>query len=419
MHHFTYQDGQLMAENVSLEAVARQVGTPAYVYSQATLVRHFQAFSQAFAGLETLICFAVKSNTSQAVMNLFASLGGGADIVSGGELYRALRAGVDPGRIVYSGVGKTKAEMEAALQAGILMFNLESVQELLVLDQVAGSLGIKAPVSLRVNPDVDARTHPKITTGLAKNKFGLDVDLAFEQYQAMAGLNNLVIKGVSCHIGSQLTDVRPFADALERLAELISRLRQAGLELQVLDLGGGLGITYNDEEPPNPAQYAAALKDTVGRLGLKLVLEPGRALVGNAGLLLCQVLYTKQTPAKRFIIVDAAMNDLIRPSFYDSYHGIWPVSQKPGQDTVIADVVGPICETGDFLARERELPAFERGDLMAVMSAGAYGFAMSSNYNSRPRAAEVLVSGERFSVVRQRETYEDLCRGESLPDWLK
>jgi diaminopimelate decarboxylase len=235
----------------------------------------------------------------------------------------------------------------------------------------------------------------------------------------MAGLPNLAIKGVSCHIGSQLTDVRPFADALQRLAELIGRLRQEGLELEILDLGGGLGITYNDEEPPNPAQYAEALKETVGRLGLRLVLEPGRALVGNAGILLCRVLYTKQTPAKRFIIVDAAMNDLIRPSFYDSYHGIWPVSRQPGQATFIADVVGPICETGDFLARERELPALERGDLMAVMSAGAYGFAMSSNYNSRPRAAEVLVNGDRWALVRQRETYEDLCRGENLPDWMK
>ncbi len=419
MHHFAYQDGQLLAEGVSLDQIARQVGTPTYVYSQATLTRHFQAFSQAFDGLDTLICFAVKANTNRAVMGIFASLGGGADIVSGGELYRALAAGVQPERIVYSGVGKSEAEMEAALKAGILMFNLESVQELAVLDQVAGRLGVKAPVSLRVNPDVDAQTHPKITTGLAKNKFGLDVELAREQYRVMAGLKNLAVKGVSCHIGSQLTDVRPFADALERLAALIEGLRQDGQELQVLDLGGGLGITYNDEEPPNPAQYAAALKETVGRLGLKLVLEPGRVLVGNAGLLLSRVLYTKQTPAKRFIIVDAGMNDLIRPSFYDSYHGIWPVRQQAGRETVIADVVGPICETGDFLARERELPAFERGELMAVMSAGAYGFAMSSNYNSRPRAAEVLVNKDRYAVVRQRESYEDLCRGESLPDWMK
>lgn len=419
MHHFAYRNGQLMAEGVSLGQIADQVGTPTYVYSQATLTRHYEAFGQAFAGLDPLICFAVKANTNRAVMGLFASLGGGADIVSGGELYRALQAGVDPGRIVYSGVGKSQAEMEAALKAGILMFNLESVQELLVLDQVAGALRVKAPVSLRVNPDVDAQTHPKITTGLAKNKFGLDVDLAFEQYRLMASLPNLSIKGVSCHIGSQLTDVRPFADACQRLAALVERLRDVGINLQVLDLGGGLGITYHDEEPPDPAQYAAALKQTVGRLGLKLVLEPGRVLVGNAGILLCRVLYTKQTPAKRFVIVDAAMNDLVRPSFYDSYHAIWPVSQRPGGECVVADVVGPICETGDFLARQRELPAFERGDLMAIMSAGAYGFAMSSNYNSRPRAAEVLVNGERLAVVRARETYEDLCRGESLPEWMR
>jgi diaminopimelate decarboxylase len=418
MHHFAYQQGRLHAEGASLAAIADQVGTPVYVYSQATLTRHFQAFSQAFAGLDALVCYAVKANTSRAVMSLFASMGGGADIVSGGELYRALAAGVEPQRIVYSGVGKSEAEMAAALKAGILLFNLESPQELVVLDQVAGSLGLKAPVSIRVNPDVDAQTHPKITTGLAKNKFGLDMELAYQQYLTARGLANIEIKGVSCHIGSQLTDVRPFADALERLVALIERLAQAGVRPQILDLGGGLGITYNQEQPPQPSDYAAALKDTVSRLGMRLVLEPGRVLVGNAGILLTRVLFTKRTPVKRFLVVDAAMNDLIRPSFYDSYHGIWPEEQRLGAEHVVADVVGPICETGDFLARDRELPPFERGDLMAVMSAGAYGFAMSSNYNSRPRAAEVLVNGERWAVVRQRETHEDLCRGESLPPWM-
>ncbi|MFH1058199.1 MAG: diaminopimelate decarboxylase [Pseudomonadota bacterium] len=418
MHHFAYQNGELFAEDVSLAEIARQVGTPAYVYSQATLTRHFEAFSQAFAGLDALVCYAVKANTSQAIMALFASLGGGADIVSGGELWRAIQAGVEPGRIVYSGVGKTEAEMEAALKAGILMFNLESVQEMQVLDRVAGNLGVKAPVSFRVNPDVDAKTHPKITTGLAKNKFGLDMELAFAQYQALAAMPNLTVKGVSCHIGSQLTDVTPFADALARISVLIERLRGAGVKLSVLDLGGGLGITYRQENPPAPDEYAAALKDSVARLDMRLVLEPGRVLVGNAGILLAQVLYTKQTPVKRFVIVDAAMNDLIRPSFYDSSHAIWPVSQRLGAEASPADVVGPICETGDFLARDRDLPAFARGDLMAVLSAGAYGFAMSSNYNSRPRAAEVLVNGDRWSLIRARETLEDLCRGERLPEWM-
>lgn len=418
MHHFAYKEGELCAEEVGLRQIARQVGTPTYVYSQATLTRHFQAFSQAFAGLDALVCYAVKANTSRAIMALFASLGGGADIVSGGELWRAIAAGVDPGRIVYSGVGKTEAEMEAALNAGILMFNLESIEEMQVLDRVAGNLGKKAPVSFRVNPDVDAQTHPKITTGLAKNKFGLDVELAFAQYQVLAGMPNLEIKGVSCHIGSQLTDVRPFADALERVSVLVERLRAAGIKLEVLDLGGGLGITYAQENPPGPDQYAAALAERVRRLDMRLVLEPGRVLVGNAGLLLCQVHYTKQTPVKRFVIVDGAMNDLIRPSFYDSYHAIWPVRQQPGVEPVVADVVGPICETGDYLARDRELPPFRRGDLLAVMSAGAYGFAMSSNYNSRPRAAEVLVQGERYSVIRARETLEDLVRGERLPEWM-
>ena len=406
MHHFNYKNGILHAEDVSLENIAREVGTPAYVYSQATLIRHFKAFSKAFEGMDHLVCYAIKANSNQAVMALFASLGGGADIVSGGELARALAAGVRPDRIVYSGVGKTVEEMEAALKAGILMFNLESVDELQVLDQAAGRLGVKAPVSFRVNPDVDAVTHPKITTGLAKNKFGLDMETAFRQYPMAAKLHNVEIKGISCHIGSQITDTRPFADSLKRVARLVEKLDEIGINLSLLDLGGGLGITYDQETPPHPEEYADALKETVTRLGLKLILEPGRVLVGNAGILLSQVLFTKQTPAKRFIIVDTAMNDLIRPSFYDSYHAIWPVEKARAEELATADVVGPICETGDFLARDRRLPMFERGDLMAVLSAGAYGFAMSSNYNSRPRAAEV------------RETLEDLSRGEALPDWL-
>ncbi len=419
MHHFSYKNGQLYAEDVPLAEIAQAVGTPTYVYSQATLERHYRAFSQAFEGVDHLICFAVKANSNRAVIATLAQQGAGADIVSGGELARCLAAGVPPERIVYSGVGKSLAEMESALNAGILMFNIESSQELVVLDQVAGRLGVKAPVSLRVNPDVDAQTHPKITTGLAKNKFGLDMEAAFAQYQEAASLANVELKGISCHIGSQLTKVEPFADALERVAVLLGRLKGAGIELSMLDLGGGLGITYHDEQPPSPAQYAEALRERVGKLGLRLVLEPGRVIVGNAGVLLARVLFTKDTPAKHFIIVDAAMNDLVRPAMYDSFHAILPVVDDPLRPRVVADVVGPICETGDFLARDREMRDLERGDLLAAMSAGAYGFSMASTYNSRPRAAEVMVSGGRWSVVRRRETVEELMRGERLPEWME
>ena len=419
MEQFSYQNDTLFAERVDLADLARQVGTPAYVYSQAALAGRYNAFHAAFADLaDTLVCFAVKSNTNKAVMNLFASLGSGADIVSGGELARALAAGVPADRVVYSGVGKSTAEIEAALKAGILMFNLESAQELEVISQVAGRLGLTAPVGLRVNPDVDAQTHPKITTGLAKNKFGLDVELALEQYRAASKLPHVRIMGVSCHIGSQLTSAQPFRDALLRLADLVERLRQEGIRPELLDLGGGLGITYRDETPPSVDEYAQAIKETVRSLGMRLVLEPGRALVGNAGILLAKVLYTKQTPAKRFLVVDAAMNDLVRPAMYDSYHAIWPVKRDPAAARDTMDIVGPICETGDFLARDREMPVLARGDLLAVMSAGAYGFSMSSTYNSRPRAAEVMVSGDRWAVVRDRETIEDLSRGERLAPWM-
>ncbi|MCF8042092.1 MAG: diaminopimelate decarboxylase [Desulfarculaceae bacterium] len=418
MHHFSYKNGELYAEDVPLATIADQVGTPVYIYSQATLERHFKAFDQAFEGLDHVVCFAVKANSNQAVIATMARLGAGADIVTGGELARSMAAGVPAERIVYSGVGKSEAEMRSALEAGILMFNIESAQELAVLNEVAGSMGKKAPVSLRVNPDVDAQTHPKITTGLSKNKFGMDIDLAFKQYQEAAKLPNVELKGVSCHIGSQLTKVEPFADALERVGVLIGRLRGAGIELELLDLGGGLGITYDQEEPPSPAQYADALKEQAGRLGLKLVLEPGRVIVGNAGIMMCKVLFTKDTPTKHFIIVDAGMNDLVRPAMYDSFQAIWPVNEDLDRPQVVSDVVGPICETGDFLARDRGLPDMHRGELVAVMSAGAYGFSMSSTYNSRPRVAEVMVSGDRWSVVRRRETTEELMRGESLPKWM-
>lgn len=419
MHLFEYQQGILHAEQVSLVQLAEQVGTPTYVYSQNTLVRHFQVFSQAFAGLDALICYSAKANSNRAVLALFASMGGGADIVGGGELARVLAAGVPPERVVYSGVGKTEQEMTQALEAGILLFNVESAQELTLLSQVAGRLGLKAPVGLRVNPDVDPGTHPKITTGLASNKFGLDVEQAFAQYQQAQSLPNIELKGVSCHIGSQLTQVEPFRDALERLVLLVDRLRQAGMEPELLDLGGGLGITYDQEQPPSPEQYAQALADTVRGLSMRLILEPGRVLVGNAGILLTRVLYSKQTPAKQFFIVDAAMNDLVRPTMYGSYHAIWPVKPDPDRPRVKADLVGPICESGDFLAKGRDMSLLQQGELVAVMSAGAYGFAMSSNYNSRPRAAEVMVNGDRWAVVRQRETIEDLSRGERLAPWME
>ncbi len=416
MDYFAYQDGEMRCEELSLAVIAREVGTPCYVYSQGALEAAFGDFRQAFAEFDPLICYAVKANSNRALIAALAAMGAGADIVSGGELARSLAAGVAAERIVFSGVGKSALEMAEALKAGILMFNVESAQELAALNQVAGELGQRAPVSLRVNPDVDAGTHPKITTGLAENKFGLDVAAAREQYAVAAAMPHLELKGISCHIGSQLTEVRPFADALERLSALIGRLRQEGINLRILDLGGGLGITYDQERPPTPAEYFAAVAPRVRELGMRLMLEPGRALVGNAGVLLTRVLYTKKTPAKNFLVVDAAMNDLVRPAFYDSYHAILPVSLA-ADGSQVADVVGPICETGDYLARGREVVASRPGDLLAVMSAGAYGFVMSSQYNSRPRPAEVMVKGRRWALVRRRETVDDLSRGEALAPW--
>ena len=419
MSYFEYIDGVLHAEGVNLADLAAEVGTPAFVYSQKALEDEFKSFQEAFEGTGALICVSIKANSNRAVISTFANLGGGTDIVSGGELARALAAGVPPERIVYSGVGKQDWEIVAALEAGILMFNVESAQELDVLNEVAGKMGLKAPISIRVNPDVDAKTHPKITTGLAKNKFGMDMDLAFEQYQRAAKMPNLAVKGIDCHIGSQLTDVQPFADALERLAALVEKLAGVGIKLEMIDLGGGVGITYNEERPPTPGQYAAALKPLLAKTGLKPILEPGRRLVGNAGVLLTQVLYTKTTPAKHFVVVDAAMNDLMRPAFYDSYHGVLPLEQNLAQGCMVeADIVGGICESGDFLVKEREIPDFKRGDEMAFLSAGAYGFSMSSQYNSRPRAVEVMVNGDRWAIVRRRETIDDLSRGEQLAPWM-
>jgi diaminopimelate decarboxylase len=417
MDFFSYRDNRLYAEDVDLGELAAQTGTPCYVYSRATLERHWRVFDDALAGQPHLVCYAVKANSSLAVLQTLARLGSGFDIVSVGELERVLQAGGDPGRVVFSGVGKRDDEMLRALQAGIRCFNVESETELQRLNTVAGEAGMRAPVSLRVNPDVDAGTHPYISTGLSENKFGIDVDRALTAYRQAAGLPHLDVVGIDCHIGSQLTDTTPFVDALDRVLALVDRLDNSGISLRHIDLGGGLGIRYSDDDnPPLPDAYARALLERLGNSPLEVLLEPGRAIAGNAGILLTRVEYLKQTPAKHFAIVDAAMNDLQRPALYAAWHDIIPVQPRADVPARHYDIVGPVCETGDFLGKDREL-ALAEGDLLAVRSAGAYGFTMSSNYNSRPRAAEVMVDGGRYHVIRDRETLQDLMRGEHLlPD---
>jgi diaminopimelate decarboxylase len=417
MHYFEYKNHQLYCEGVSIEAIAEKVGTPFYLYSYKTLVRHLTVFDQAFKGIPHLVCFSAKANSNIGILRLFVDLGAGVDVVSRGELYRALKAGADPRKIVFSGVGKREDEIEYALAAGILMFNVESLPELQVLNDVAGKVGRKAPISLRVNPDIDPKTHPYISTGLKKNKFGIDINQAVMAYRIASRLPNLQVIGIDCHIGSQLTQVDPFVEALRRLKRLIEQLRSEGMKIQYLDLGGGLGITYQDEEPPHPEEYASNILDEIRGFDCTLVLEPGRVIVGNAGILVTRVLYMKENEVKRFVIVDAGMNDLVRPSYYGSYHQVLPVKEEPREE-IVADVVGPICESSDFLAKERQLPKPKPGELLAVMSAGAYGFSMSTNYNSRPRVAEVLVKDDEMFVIRKREEYEDLIRGEVIPDFL-
>ncbi|MBJ6726175.1 diaminopimelate decarboxylase [Geomesophilobacter sediminis] len=417
MNHFQYQGDQLFAEDVAVKDIVASVGSPVYIYSRATLVRHFKAMDDAFATLPHTICYSVKANSNLAVLRTFINLGGGVDIVSGGELYRALQAGADPAQIVYSGVGKRDDEIEYALHTGILMFNVESEQELERIDVIAGRLGKRAGIAIRVNPDVDPETHPYITTGLKKAKFGINIERALEQYGRAKEMANLEILGVDCHIGSQLTKVSPFVDAIRKLKRLISGVREMGIDLKYLDLGGGLGIQYHDEDPPLPSDYGTSITEETQDLGLHLIFEPGRNLVGNAGILVGTCLYTKRGEEKNFVIVDAGMNDLARPALYGSFHGVQAV-QKNQDGVVTADIVGPICESGDFLAKDREVPNFKVGDLVAFMSAGAYGFTMSSNYNSRPRVAEVMVSGDRFEIVREREQVEDLVRGEKIPSFL-
>ena len=417
MHHFQYRDDHLMCEEVSIERIAEEVGTPFYLYSHATLAHHFQVFDQAFADIPHLVCFAMKANSNVATLKLFADLGSGADVVSGGELYRALRAGIPPNRIVFAGVGKTREEMGFALKSDILMFNVESPQELRLLNDVAGAMGTKARVALRINPNVDPNTHPYIATGLKKSKFGIDISLAMEEYQVAKELPHIEVVGVHQHIGSQITEIAPFVDSLVKVADLIAKLRDHGFAIKYLDVGGGLGITYKDEDPPVPRVFAEAMIAVIKDLGCTIVLEPGRVIVGNAGVLVTKVLYDKRTPAKHFIVVDAGMNDLIRPSLYGSFHSILPARQEAGRETVVADVVGPVCESGDFLAKDRSMPAPEPGELLVVMSAGAYGYTMSSSYNSRPRPPEIMVKGDRYFTIRERESYEDLIRGErALPD---
>ena len=418
MNHFHYESDELYCENVPVREIAREVGTPCYVYSSATLQHHFSVFDGAFKGMPHQTCYSVKANGNLAILGLFAKLGGGADIVSGGELFRARQAGIPANRIVYSGVGKTQAEIDYALRESILMFNIESAQELEAINQRATILNSKARIALRVNPDVDPKTHPYISTGLKKNKFGIDIDLALKAYERAKDLDHVEIIGIDCHIGSQLTEVSPFVEALKRLKLLIGRLEQTGIRIRYVDLGGGLGISYHEEAPPHPREYAQAVVEELGGLSCTLILEPGRVIVGNAGVLLAQVLYTKKTQTKEFIIIDAGMNDLIRPSFYGSYHDIQPVEKKQRESSVV-DVVGPICESSDFIARERSLQMMQPGEFLAVMSAGAYGFSMASNYNSRTRGAEVMVRGSEFYITRERESWKDLIRGESLPDFEK
>ena len=416
MEHFAYRHSDLCCEQVSLRSLAADVGTPAYVYSKAALLEGYRGYDDAFADVPHVVCYSVKANANLGVLGTLARAGAGADIVSGGELFRALRAGFPPGKIIFSGVGKTRDELRDALKAEILMFNVESLGELRALDEIAREMGVRAPVALRVNPDVDPETHPYIATGLKTSKFGIPFAQALEAYAEAASLKGVEVVGADIHIGSQLTRTSPLADAVARVAALVKTLRERSVEVRVVDVGGGLGIRYRkDEAPPTHRDYARVLLPVLRELGVTVLLEPGRSIVGNAGVLLTRVLYRKDTGDKKFVVVDAAMNDLIRPALYDAYHEIQPIAEaRLGAPEETVDVVGPICESGDFLAKDRALARTEEGDLLAVMSAGAYGSAMASNYNTRPRAVEVLVDGNRYTIVRRRETYEDLVAGETV-----
>lgn len=420
MNHFEYRDGELFAEDIAIADIARAAGTPFYCYSTATLTRHYQVFANAFAGLDTLVCYAVKANSNLAIIRTLGDLGAGADVVSEGELRRALAAGIPAQRIVFSGVGKTRTEMAFALETGIRQFNVESEPELEALDQVAQSKGLRAPVALRINPDVDAGTHDKISTGRKEDKFGIDIDLAAPVYARAAAMAGIEPKGLAVHIGSQLTALEPFRDAFGHVADLTRTLRADGFEVSRIDLGGGLGIIYQDEAPPHPDDYAAMVRDVMGGLGVELMFEPGRLLVGNAGVLITRTLYVKRTRTRRFIIVDAAMNDFLRPTLYDARHNVIPVhAPETGAPCTPAEVVGPVCETGDVLASGQDLPDIAPDALLAIESAGAYGAVMSSTYNTRLPVAEVMVNGDQFCVVRPRPDYDAVLSLDRMPDWLE
>lgn len=421
MHHFSYNNGTLHAEGVSVRDLAAEVGTPFYCYSTATLERHYTVLAEAFGDLDCLICFAVKANSNQAVLATMAQLGAGMDVVSEGELRRALAAGVAPDKIIFAGVGKTREEMAFALEQGILGFNVESEPELHALSDVAAGKAMTARIALRVNPDVDAKTHEKISTGKAENKFGIPFERARALYATAQNLPGLAVSGIHMHIGSQITDLEPFRNAFRLMRDLVLELRNDGHDLKHLDLGGGLGVPYRGaiDEPPSPKAYAEVVRAAFGDLGLKIVLEPGRMIAGNAGILVSRVLFAKKEGTRVFTIVDAAMNDLLRPTLYEAHHDIWPVTEtSDGQPGVMQDLVGPVCETGDYIARGRTLPAFKENDLIAVMTAGAYGSVMASTYNSRPLVPEILVNGNNWSVVRARPSYDDLIGLDQLPNWL-
>jgi diaminopimelate decarboxylase len=417
MHYFEYHGQSLHCENVPLDKIAAEVGTPTYVYSEQTLHRHVRVFDEAFQSVPHLICYAVKANSNIHLLRRFSEWGTGFDIVSGGELFRVLRAGASPEKVIFAGVGKTADEIRYALDAGILFFNVESPAELELIHDIARDMDRRARVSIRANPDVDPRTHPYISTGMQKHKFGVSLPEARELYKTARALDNVDVVGVQCHLGSQITEMAPFEEALASLREFVHELKTDGVTLKYLDFGGGLGISYNAEDPPSPAVYGNAVARATKDLGVTIVLEPGRVIVGNAGVLLTRVLLKKNQGAKRFLVVDAGMNDLIRPALYGSHHQLWPVraqTERDQRETV--DVVGPVCESADFIAKDREVAVLYPGELLTVMSAGAYGFSLSSNYNSRPRSAEVLVSGQTYEVIRRRESYEDLVRLEDSED---